>query len=200
MQPQRYKRWIGSVIGLLIALLIATVLSPPAHADGGGISITLTGTISGSAGDTITVFADLSNTSSSTYYFSDDSLTTTADGYSASDDLIINGIFGLGPVSIAGNSTLDGVDVFTVQILGGAPGTFSGNIFQLIGGTDPVACGIGTVGCNSPLGLTDFSVTVQGQTVATTPEPATFALLGLGLGALALIGRRVRRAGTVGVQ
>jgi hypothetical protein len=49
---------------------------------------------------------------------------------------------------------LTDVDLFTLQILDAAtPGTYNGNIFVPFGGTDPVACGNGTVGCDNQQAL-----------------------------------------------
>ena len=72
-----------------------------------------------------------------------------------------------------------------VSVSGATPGVYTNNFFDLIGGSDPVTCGIGTTGCNFDLGNTAFSVTVNGP-VAATPEPGTILLPTAGLAGLAL--------------
>ena len=66
--------------------------------------------------------------------------------------------------------------LFTVQIAKDAvPGTCSDNLFALLGGTDPVACSGGTLGCEANLGTLNFSVQVQKQ--ISTPEPGSLLLI-----------------------
>jgi len=176
------------LIGAAALLLISLAATPLARAD--AVDISVTQTIAGSAGDTITVFGNLTNNSFGTLYFSNDSFTVNTTAFTATDDLILNGFFLLGPASIDSGVTLTGVDLFTVQIASGAtPGVYTGNFFDVIGGPDPVASGIGTAGCNFDLGNTPFSVTVNGPSTAT-PEPGTFLLLTLGFVGLGLFRKR----------
>ncbi len=174
---------------MLAVLLIGLGLfsAQSAHAD--DITLSLTTAISGPAGSSITVYGDLTNNTSDELFFSDDAINLAVPGSVATgaDDLILNGIFGLGPTEIAANSSLDNVDLFTMQLLGGS-GTYGGNQFDLIGGNDPVACSIGTVGCDADLGSTTFSFDVQSGT--SVPEPSTLLLLGSGLAGLMFFRRK----------
>ncbi len=170
---------------LLSALLFS--LAAPMRAD--DITIQLTTSITGPVGDTITVFGNLTNNTSNTLDFGDDAINLAAPASVASavDDLITNGFVG-GPTSIAPNATLGNVDLFTISLLGGA-GTYAGNAFDLIGGTDPVACSLGTTGCDQDLGGTTFSFDVAAPT--PTPEPATLLLLAPGFASLGLLRKRL---------
>ena len=181
----------GRLKFLAIAVFLAAVVFCSASsvwAD--DITLSLTTAVTGPAGSVITVYGDLTNNTSGTLYFSDDAINLAAPSTvaTAADDIILNGLLALGPASIGANSTLDGVDLFTIQLLGGA-GTYAGNLFDLFGGTDPVACSSGTLGCDTQLGGTSFSFDVTSPTL--TPEPSTLLLLGLGLTSLGFLRRKV---------
>lgn len=184
MKPKLANCLVGAALLSLLSLAAAST----AHAD--ALTISLSAAISGNGGDSITVFGDLTNNSFDTLYFSDDSLTFNSTAITGFDDIIINGLFGLGPTSIDAGATLDAVDLFTIQIADGAtPGLYADNLFDLIGGIDPVACSVGTDGCDSDLGELNFAVTVNGS-IATTPEPTPLSLLALGLPFIAGLRKR----------
>ena len=148
--------------------------TPAARAD--GLTITLP-SITGSAGDSITVFDELANGSSNPLYFSTDTPTINNAAISGFGDLSFNAAFGLGPAFIDGNSTLTGVDLFTILIApDAAPGVYTGNIYTIKGGTDP-SCVNGT--CDTQLGRVAFDVTVRGP--VGVREPGTLALLAIAL-------------------
>lgn len=177
------------LLGAVALILISLAATPLARAD--AVTVSITQAIVGSAGNTITVFGNLTNNSFGTLYFSNDSLTVNSPAFTATDDIILNGFFLLGPTSINSGATLSNVDLFTVQILPRAnPGVYTGNFFDLIGGSDPLACGAGTTGCNFDLGNSSFTVTVNGP-VKQTPEPTTFLLLAAGLAGLAIARKRL---------
>src|SRR5580692_9529542 len=161
MQTALTKVFLGALLGASLS-----VLAPSAQAD--TVSVSLVTDVTGPAGSTITVFGNLTNTTSSTQYFGNDAINLTAPSTvaTASDDIILNGLFGTAPTSIAAGATLSNVDLFSVQILGGS-GTYSGNTFQLIGGTDAVGCANGAADCNNLLGTANFSLNV-----APVPLPA----------------------------
>ncbi len=94
----------------------------------------------------------------------------------AGDDIITNGLLGLGPTAVAANSSLDNVDLFTIQLLG-SRGSYAGNQFQLIRGTDPIACSFGTVGCNTDLGNASFLFEATSSTPVAVPEQGGLLLL-----------------------
>lgn len=184
------RKFAQFLVGAALLSLPFLFAASTAHAD--ALTISLSTAISGNGGDAITVFGNLTNNSLDTLYFSDDSLTFNSTEITGSDDIILNGFFGLGPTSIAPGTILDAVDLFTIQIAGGAsPGVYPNNLFDLIGGTDPVACAAGTDGCDSDLGELNFAVTVNGAP-AGTPEPATLALLALSVLFVALFANRRR--------
>ena len=173
----------------LLALLCA-LLSPVLRADGtglGDVTITLP-TISGSAGSTITVLGSLTNNSANTLDFGGDFVTPNSTAISGFGDVFFNGFLGIGPSSIGGNSTLTGVDLFTIFIAAGAaPGSYNLNFYDLLGGTD-AACNLDPTLCGVQLGTIEFTVNVQGP--VTTPEPGTLLLLASGLLAGLLVIRR----------
>jgi len=170
--------------------LLCVLLPPVVRADGtgrGDVIITLP-TISGGAGDAIVVFGKLTNTSSNTLDFANDSLTPNNTAIGGVADLAFNGFLGLGPNSIGGNSTLTGVDLFTIFIANDAsPGLYDVNFYDLLGGTD-ANCTLDFSLCGAQLGTVEFAVNVQG--VVPTPEPGTLVLLVVGLLAGLLVIRR----------
>jgi hypothetical protein len=180
------KRRFLTIPGL-VALLCA-LLSPAVRADGtgaGDLTIALPA-FSGSAGDTIVALGNLTNASSNALYFSTDSVTFNNIAINGMGDVAFNGFFGLGPTSINGNSTLTGVDLFTIVIATDAtPGLYELNFYDLLGGVNP-ACTLGL--CGVQLGTVEFAVTVQGA--VPTPEPGTVMLLASGLLAGLLVLRR----------
>ncbi|HEV3421127.1 MAG TPA: PEP-CTERM sorting domain-containing protein [Candidatus Acidoferrum sp.] len=170
--------------------LLCVLLPPVARADGtglGDVTITLP-TISGSAGDTIVVVGKLTNTSSNTLDFANDSVTPNNTAIGGVADLAFNGFLGVGPSSIGGNSTLTGVDLFTIFIANDArPGLYDVNFYDLLGGTD-TNCTVDFSLCGVQLGTIEFAVNVQGA--VPTPEPGTLVLLVSGLLASLLLIRR----------
>jgi hypothetical protein len=181
MSSKRLK----AILGTALVILILLGHSPLSRAD--MVTISIITPVTGSPGTDITVFGNLTNNTSSTQYFGNDAINLTAPSTvaSASDDIILNGLLGTGPTSIAAGATLTGVDLFTVQLLGGF-GTFTGNTFQLIGGTDAVGCANGASDCNTLLGTANFSVNVP----SAVPLPAAVWLLISGLGWLGVFARK----------
>ncbi|HEV2104042.1 MAG TPA: PEP-CTERM sorting domain-containing protein [Candidatus Acidoferrum sp.] len=173
----------------LLALLCA-LLSPGVRADGtglGDVTITLP-SISGNAGDTITVLGNLTNNSANTLDFGGDFVTPNSTAISGFGDVFFNGLLGFGPSSIGGNSTLTDVDLFTIFIAAGAaPGSYDLNFYDLLGGIDP-ACNLDPTQCGVQLGSVQFTVNVQGA--VPTPEPGTLLLLATGLLAGLIVIRR----------
>jgi hypothetical protein len=144
------------------------------------------------AGQQFTVFGTLTNNSANTLFFSTDSVTFNSPAIQGTADVATNGFLGLllgldlGPTSINANSTLTGVDLFTIIIPNGtAPGSYRMNPYDLFGGVDPT-CTLGF--CGVQLGTVEFSVDVQAP--VTTPEPGTILLLASGLLAGLLVVRR----------
>jgi hypothetical protein len=177
-----------------LTAVLCVLLSPAARADGtglGDVTITLP-TISGSAGDTIVVLGSLTNSSSNTLDFTDDFPTvsnpTVLTGFG---DVFFNAFLSIGPGFIGGNSTLTGVDLFTIFIASdAAPELYVQNTYVLEGGPDASCSGliVDPSLCSVQLGSVNFTVNVQGPVV--TPEPGTLMLLASGLLAGLLILRR----------
>jgi PEP-CTERM motif len=172
--------------------LICVLLSPAAKADGTGLGdVTITfPTITGSAGDIITVLGNLTNSSSNTLDFTDDFVTiNNPTALSGIGDVFFNASLNVGPGSIGG-TTLTGVDLFTILIAtDAAPGLYDQNFYILEGGPD-ASCNIivDPSLCSVQLGRIEFAVNVQGP--VTTPEPGTLMLLASGLLAALLVIRR----------
>ncbi len=160
------------------ALCALTMCPTRAHAD--EVSISLATAISGPGGDTITVFGNLTNNTSSTLSFGGDSFTINSTAFTATDDIILNAAFFGGPSSIAANGTMSNVDLFTIQIVNGAPQLYVNNFFDLFDSS------------GATLGTLNFSVDVTGSSPLPTPESGTLLPFALGLCALAFGFRRWR--------
>jgi hypothetical protein len=189
------KRHFVSRSIVVTAVLCIAALSAQADA----VTTTISSTLSGSPGSTLTVTGDLANNDpSNTYYFITDLFPELDSPLTAGDLIIIDGLFGLGPASISpagsSDSTLSGLDLFTLQIAEGtAPGTYGGE-FQLWGDTDGSNCSPGDGICQL-LSTVDFSVDITAA-VVPTPEPSAFVLYPFGLlliGALRF-GQKFRQA------
>lgn len=83
-------------------------------------------------------------------------------------------------MSIAANGTLSNVDLFTIQIVTGAPQLYVNNLFDLFDSS------------GATLGTLNFSVDVTGSSPLPTPELGTLLPFALGLCALAFGFRRWR--------
>jgi hypothetical protein len=176
------------MVGVTLAAMLLLGHASIGRAD--DVSISLSTTITGSPGSVLTVFGSLTNNTSNTLYFGSDAIDLTAPGTvaTASDDIILNGLLGSGPSSIAAGAVLTDVELFSVKLLGG-PGVYSGNTFNLFGGTDGAGCASGASDCASPLGSAAFSVIVKAGS-ASVPEPDCLALCSIGA---LLMGFRPRR-------
>jgi PEP-CTERM motif len=168
-----------------LTALLCVLLSPGARADGtglGDVTITLP-TISGSAGDTIVVLGSLANSSSNTLDFTNDFVSASNPTVlTGLGDVFFNSLLSTGPGSINGNSTLTGVDLFTIFIASDAiPGLYVQNTYVLEGGPDASCSGLiaDPSLCSVQLASVNFTVNVQGA--VPTPEPGTLLLLASGL-------------------
>ena len=177
-----------------LTALLCVLLSPAAKADGtglGDVTITLP-TISGSAGDSIVVLGNLTNSSSNTLDFTDDFVSViNPTALTAFGDVFFNSLLDAGPGSIDGNSTLTSVDLFTILIASdAAPGLYDQISYVLEGGPD-TSCNVivDPSLCRVQLGRVNFTVDVQGA--VPTPEPGTLMLLASGLLAVLVVIRRV---------
>jgi hypothetical protein len=177
-------RWYSAPTGAILTMLVLLTPASPGHAS--EIAVSIATPVVGPPGSTIAVFGSLTNNTANTLYFGNDAVDLTAPTTIAtgSDDLIVNGLLGSGPTSIAGGATLSSVDLFSIQILGGS-GSYPGNSFQLFGGTDAAGCASGASDCTNQLGVANFSLSVT-----PVPVPAAAWLMLSGIGGLLLAGYR----------
>ena len=178
----------------LACAAVAMLLGHASLARASEVSISLSTAITGLPGDTITVFGNLTNDTANTLYFGNDAINLAAPSTvaTAADDIILDGLLGTGPTSLAAGATLDDVDLFSVQLLT-APAAFGGNSFTLFGGTDAAGCSSGASDCTAELGSTGFSVNISSPPV---PLPAAGWLLLSGMGGLLGVSK-MRRGQTI---
>jgi hypothetical protein len=180
------------IVAGLVALLGA-LLSPAAKADGtgaGDVTISFP-SITGTIGETITVFGSLKNSSSNTLDFTDDFVTVNnPKALTGFGDVFLNALLDAGPGSIGGNSTLTNVDLFRIMIASdAAPGSYVLNTYILEGGPDASCNTVFDPSlCSVQLGTVQLTVNVEGS--VQTPEPGTLMLLASGLLAGLVVLRR----------
>jgi PEP-CTERM motif len=166
---------------LIVAALTSIFVSLPASLQASPINITITSSLSGSPGDTLTVTGNLTNNDAVDYFFIADEFPVLDPVLTPNDLVVTNATFGISPftfgsASITAGATLLGVDLFTLQLAGAAlPGSYVGT-FQLYGDTDGSACSPG-IDCLL-LSSLDFNVNVAAP--SATPEPSSWLLFGLG--------------------
>jgi hypothetical protein len=164
-----------------VILLFAFAVVPVAsHAD--GISVTLSqSSETGSQGQTLTFQGTVSNLGATAISGISDEITLENTSAMTSDD---TAFFTNVPASLGSGGSTGVVDLFNILISATAsPGTYTLNFL------DVLDSGGGTA--DAP-----FTVVVTPQTTATTPEPATFGLMGLGFvafGASSLLRRSRNR-------
>lgn len=162
---------------LAAGLLLAT--AGASRADTPSLDVVLSSpTQTVAEGTTVVVFnATISNPTGDTVFLNSASATTNSLDVSVDTlPFFLNTPVSLDPASAAG--PLELFDV--VLAIGLAPGTYAG-VFSTLGGADG--------GANVDLSDVNFSITVTGP--LNTPEPGAFALLGVGLAGLALLGRKL---------
>jgi hypothetical protein len=130
-------------------------------------------------GTTVVAFnATISNPTGDTVFLNNASETTNSPDVSVDFlPFFLNTPLSLDPGSAAGPLELFDVDL----AIGLPPGTYTG-VFSTLGGADGSA--------NDDLSDVNFSITVTGP-VNETPEPRSFALLGVGLVGVALLSRKL---------
>ena len=163
------------LLGVLAVSLAVVFLSPAAHADSVGITLTET-IMTGAAGTTITFDASLINLSGSMVFLNGDSWTTSSSFLTVSDNPFLTNA----PLSLAAGASSGPFALFSVLIAPGTPaGTYSLNTFSILGGADGITF--------NTIGSADFTVNVS-----PVPEPSTIVLLAAGLLGLG-VHRRFRK-------
>jgi hypothetical protein len=158
-----------------VALLFALLLSQSAHAS--AVTFTLSqASQTGAAGTTLDFFGTITNNDTSTVYLNGDNFTLPSTALSLDDAPFFSLPSSLGPNGSL-NASTGLVELFDITIASNAaPGTYTGNFFQILGGSTNTSSDL--------LGTQEFTITVP--PVSSTPEPSTIVLLAGGLAAIAL--------------
>jgi PEP-CTERM motif len=176
MKPTTQRRTLMT-LGLIA--FFAAVLPGTLRADSAQLTLS---SVSGSAGQVVTVDGTISNTSSSLINLNGENFTLGSDlNFQNGDttDFLNNA-----PFFLLGNTDSGLITLFSFEIASGtAPGTYSGNSLQIIGGP-------GVFDLNQ-LASASFTINVKG-TVA--PEPSLLLLLCVGLIGVIGVARRATLA------
>ena len=170
-----------------LALALLLFLPAGAYADS-IILIFNPATLTGSPGDLLTYSGTLTNSSDAPLYLNAGSLTLDAAPDPGATDLtpLFWNVTMSDQNPLSAGASLGPVDLFTLTIPDVlAPGTYQGTLFVQGGAAED---------SDAVLGSQTFSVVVNGAIGSDVPEPASFSLAGLALGALAFRYRRRRGA------
>jgi hypothetical protein len=167
-----------TVITLGLIAFFAAILPGTLRADSTQLTLT---SVSGSAGQVVTVDGTISNTSSSLINLNGENFTLGSDLNFLNGDVM--DFLNNAPLFLSGNTNSGLIALFSFEIAPGtAPGTYSGNSLQILGGP-------GAFDLNE-IANTSFTIDVKGTTV---PEPSPLLLLCIGIIAVLGFSRRTVR-------
>jgi hypothetical protein len=173
MKPTTQRRTLMT-LGLIA--FFAAILPGTLRADSTQLTLT---SVSGSAGQVVTVDGTISNTGSALINLNGENFTLGSDLNFLNGD--VTDFLNNAPLFLSGNTNSGLIAVFSFEIAPGtAPGTYSGNSLQILGGP-------GEFDLNE-LASTSFTISVKGT---KAPEPAPLLLLCIGL--IGILGVAYRR-------
>jgi len=165
---------LNTLLKAALILFLLTLMPFGVRADSTQLTLS---PVTGTAGEDLTVFGTITNTGTVVIFLNGET-------FSLGSSSLLNGdvtdFFDNAPLSLSGGTNSGLIALFSFDIATGtAPGVYSENLLQLLGGP-------GVLDMNE-IAAADFSVTVEG---AAVPEPVTIGLIALGIAGVMLLRRR----------
>jgi PEP-CTERM motif len=171
----KQKKLLTVVASAVLFVLLPSIV----RAD--DVQLTLSN-VTSAAGTTVTVDGTITNDGSSTVDLNGESFSFGSSVLSGGNTI---DFFIFAPFFLSGGESTGPIALFSFNINLGTPaGSYAGNTITIVGGPDSSS--------QDALASAEFSATVPGS--KPVPEPASLALLGIGVTLLWMLQCRVRRA------